>query len=124
LDAFESGSPARVDLDGANCVGFAGVFRAVLARGPGCTDAADEIERRVVVFRQVDCDLAIADAVEWVVHGLPESGLECGSLRDGGPGGGHPGLQSKHVKFIAFVQELQLQDHPSSKSTSRALYYP
>src|SRR5436309_1787821 len=81
LDAFESGSPVRVDLDGANRIGFAGVLRAVLAPVPGRANAANEIDRRVVVFRQVDCDLAIADAVEWVDHGCGEFGLECGSLQ-------------------------------------------
>src|SRR5262249_8956131 len=70
LDPRERLSPALVDDEGANGVGFARIFRAVLAPRPGRADAADEIERGVKLCRQFDRDFAIADAEGVVVHGL------------------------------------------------------
>src|SRR5262249_33506534 len=70
LDPRERLSPALVDDEGANGVGFARIFRAVLAPRPRRADAADEIERGVELCRQFDRDFAIADAEGVVVHGL------------------------------------------------------
>ena len=49
---------ALVDLDLADRVGFAGVFRAVLAPRPGGADAADVIEPGIEARRQFDRDFA------------------------------------------------------------------
>src|SRR5262249_50620546 len=62
--------PTGVDVEGANGVGFARVFRAVLAPRPRRADAADEIERGIELGRQFDRDFAIADAESVVVHGV------------------------------------------------------
>src|SRR5262249_17965221 len=70
LDPRERLSPALVDDEGANGVGFARIFRAVLAPRPRRADAADEIERGVELCRQFDRDFAIADAEGVVVHGM------------------------------------------------------
>src|SRR5262249_57963718 len=69
-DPRERLSPALVDDEGANGVGFARIFRAVLAPRPGRADAADEIERGVEFFRQFDRDFAIADTEGVVIHGV------------------------------------------------------
>src|SRR5262249_56012576 len=69
LDAGEGLRPALVDQDGANGIGFTGIFRAVLAPRPGRANAADEIERGVELFRQLSRNLAVANAEGFVVHG-------------------------------------------------------
>ena len=62
LDVLEAVAPARIDLDGADRLGFAGVLRAVLALFPGRVDAADEIEAGIGLAGQLDRLLAVADA--------------------------------------------------------------
>ena len=69
LGVFEAGGIALVELDGADGIGFAGVFRAFLARLPGRADAADEIDAGVELARQVDRLLAFADAKILAGHG-------------------------------------------------------
>ena len=67
LHVLEGRRPALIDLEGADGVGFAGVFRAVLARLPRRVDAADEIEPGVGLVRQLDRHFAVADAEFLVV---------------------------------------------------------
>ena len=72
FDVGERLRPARVDLEGADGIGFARILGAVGAPGPGRADAADEIERGVEGVGQLDGNLAVPDAegVIVVVHGL------------------------------------------------------
>src|SRR5262249_1644154 len=89
--------PALVDLEGAEGVGLARIFRAVLAPPPGRAYAADEIERGVEFGRQFDRDFAIADAEGVVVHGVVlavdrKAALPikmAGRLKSGNDGGWH-----------------------------------
>src|SRR5215510_9170428 len=69
LHAVECLRPARIELEGADCIGFTGGFRAVRPPLPGRADAADEIERGVELRRQLDRSLTVADAEFVVVHG-------------------------------------------------------
>ncbi|MGI8525344.1 MAG: hypothetical protein ACR2K5_04075 [Pseudolabrys sp.] len=49
---------------------MAGVFRTLLALGPGCADAADEIEAGVGLRRQFGGLFAFPDAEVLVAHAL------------------------------------------------------
>ena len=62
FQAVEPFDPARIEHDGADRIGFAGVFRAILAPLPRRADAADEIERGVEARRQFGGDFALAQA--------------------------------------------------------------
>ena len=57
---LESMSPARVEFDGADGVGFAGVFRALLAMRPGRADAADEIKSGIETLGKLRRGLSVA----------------------------------------------------------------
>src|SRR5262249_36310383 len=91
LDPGERLGPALVDQDGANGVGFTGIFRAVLAPRPGRADAADEIERGVELFRELSRDLAVANAEGFVVHGGYSSPAVAKGNMDGGVTSGNRG---------------------------------
>ncbi len=70
-DGFEAGKafgPKRIDLHGADGVGLARIFRAVLAPLPRRADTADIIERGIEGLRQRNRDFALAQAVPVVVR--------------------------------------------------------
>src|SRR5262249_3212311 len=79
FDAGERGRPARVYFDRADRVRLARVLRTLVARLPGRADAADEIERGVEFFRQLDSDLAVADPEGVLAHAC-FSGSQWGPL--------------------------------------------
>src|SRR5205814_1016090 len=62
--------PARVDLDGAHCLGFARILRAMLAIRPGRANPADKIKAGIRVRWQLDRDLALPHSVSRLAHGL------------------------------------------------------
>src|SRR5262249_5868543 len=100
LDFSQRRGPARINLEGADLPGFAGVLGAVLALFPGRADAADEVEGGVEMVGEGDGRLPLADAEVIVGHGrtrmdfLVEEMMECPAEPGNGRGRGaaHAGL--------------------------------
>src|ERR1700726_5183793 len=69
LDALERRRPSGSDFDGAYGVGFARIFRTLLAIVPRRANAANEIKMRIEACGQADRRLALTD-VGWAVRHL------------------------------------------------------
>ena len=55
LNVLQRFFPARIDIDNANCLGFARVFRTILAVLPRRVNTADEVKTGVGAGRKFDC---------------------------------------------------------------------